>query len=210
MPGGVHTRRELEQGSGSGVCRLGRAEALQAADVDPQGLDRGCWRQTRSGRRNGSRLRHGARALMPMSAHVSGEDRAREHPRLAGRTALPCCCSPRWSPASVHDRSQQRADHGYRPPAPSVLAASPLGIVRIIPFRIHSAAEPLGALLLLLAPILFGVYDADSGLAIIMTTRQRRPPGRARPSPARADGGHRAIRTARRATPCLVEKWAPM
>lgn len=47
----------------------------------------------------------------------------------------------------------------------SLFTAYPLGVVRVIPFRLHSAADYLGALVLILAPFVFGFYDTDKGLA---------------------------------------------
>ena len=49
--------------------------------------------------------------------------------------------------------------------AVSLLTNYPLGAVKVIPFRLHSAGDYLGALGLLGAPFLLGFRDTDPGLS---------------------------------------------
>ncbi|MCA1712009.1 MAG: hypothetical protein LC789_10415 [Actinobacteria bacterium] len=51
--------------------------------------------------------------------------------------------------------------------AGSVLTAYPLGLVRLIPFKLHSAADYLGAAVLIAAPFVFDFADTDKGLATL-------------------------------------------
>ncbi len=46
----------------------------------------------------------------------------------------------------------------------SVLTDYPLGIVRVVPFKVHSAGDYLGAVALIAAPFVLGFNDTDGGL----------------------------------------------
>lgn len=46
----------------------------------------------------------------------------------------------------------------------SVLTDYPLGIIRVVPFKVHSAGDYLGALALIAAPFVLGFNDTDGGL----------------------------------------------
>ena len=50
--------------------------------------------------------------------------------------------------------------------AVSMLTKYPLGVVKVLPFTIHSAGDYLAAALLLAAPFALGFRDTDSGLSI--------------------------------------------
>lgn len=47
----------------------------------------------------------------------------------------------------------------------SLLTDYPLGVIRVIPFVVHSAGDYLGAATLIAAPFVLGFTDSDSGLA---------------------------------------------
>src|SRR4051794_33013189 len=47
----------------------------------------------------------------------------------------------------------------------SMLTKYPLGIVKVLPFPMHSAGDYLAAALLVLAPFVLGFSSSDSGLA---------------------------------------------
>ena len=47
----------------------------------------------------------------------------------------------------------------------SVLTRYPLGIVKVLPFKVHSAGDYLAAALLIVAPYATGFSDTNSGLA---------------------------------------------
>jgi hypothetical protein len=49
----------------------------------------------------------------------------------------------------------------------SALTRYPLGIVKVLPFKIHSAGDYLAALLLIVAPFALNFADAESGIAAI-------------------------------------------
>jgi len=49
----------------------------------------------------------------------------------------------------------------------SLLTDYPLGVVRVIPFVVHSAGDYLGALLLIAAPFVVGFRESDGGLAAV-------------------------------------------
>jgi hypothetical protein len=48
--------------------------------------------------------------------------------------------------------------------AVSLLTRYPLGAVKAIPFRVHSAGDYLGSLLLIVAPFVLGFHSRDKGL----------------------------------------------
>ena len=48
----------------------------------------------------------------------------------------------------------------------SALTRYPLGIVKVLPFTVHSAGDYLAAALLIVAPFALGFRDSDSGLAV--------------------------------------------
>ena len=48
----------------------------------------------------------------------------------------------------------------------SALTRYPLGIVKVLPFTIHSAGDYLAAALLIVAPFALNFADAESGLAV--------------------------------------------
>ena len=48
--------------------------------------------------------------------------------------------------------------------AVSLVTRYPLGVVKAIPFRIHSAGDYLGSLALIIAPFVLGFHDRDKGL----------------------------------------------
>jgi hypothetical protein len=48
----------------------------------------------------------------------------------------------------------------------SVLTRYPLGIVKVLPFTVHSAGDYLAAALLIVAPFALNFADAESGLAV--------------------------------------------
>jgi hypothetical protein len=48
--------------------------------------------------------------------------------------------------------------------AVSLLTRYPLGAIKAIPFRLHSAGDYLGALLLVVAPFALGFHNRDRGL----------------------------------------------
>lgn len=47
----------------------------------------------------------------------------------------------------------------------SLLTDYPLGVIKVIPFVVHSAGDYLGAAALIAAPFVLGFGDSDSGLA---------------------------------------------
>lgn len=47
----------------------------------------------------------------------------------------------------------------------SVLTKYPLGVVKVLPFKVHSAGDYLAAALLIVAPFATGFNDTNSGLA---------------------------------------------
>lgn len=49
----------------------------------------------------------------------------------------------------------------------SLITAYPLGVVRVLPFRVHSAADYLGAVALIATPFVLDFYASDRGLAQI-------------------------------------------
>src|SRR3954468_4774425 len=49
--------------------------------------------------------------------------------------------------------------------AVSLVTRYPLGLVKLVPFPVHSAGDYLGALLLILAPFALDFTDSDGGLA---------------------------------------------
>src|SRR3954469_21847511 len=50
--------------------------------------------------------------------------------------------------------------------AVSMLTKYPLGVWKVLPFRIHSAGDYLAAALLLIAPFALSFNDSDTGLAV--------------------------------------------
>jgi hypothetical protein len=46
----------------------------------------------------------------------------------------------------------------------SLLTRYPLGAVKAIPFRVHSAGDYLGSLILIVAPFILGFHSRDTGL----------------------------------------------
>ena len=48
----------------------------------------------------------------------------------------------------------------------SVLTDYPLGLLKVIPFKVHSIGDYLGAATLLIAPFLLGFMDSDPGLGV--------------------------------------------
>jgi hypothetical protein len=48
----------------------------------------------------------------------------------------------------------------------SLLTRYPLGAVKLIPFPVHSAADYLGALALIIGPFALGFYDDNEGAAV--------------------------------------------
>jgi hypothetical protein len=48
----------------------------------------------------------------------------------------------------------------------SALTRYPLGIVKVLPFKIHSAGDYLAAVLLIAAPFVLNFADAETGIAI--------------------------------------------
>lgn len=49
----------------------------------------------------------------------------------------------------------------------SLLTDYPLGVIRVIPFKVHSAGDYLGAVSLLAAPFVLGFRDTDSTLSFL-------------------------------------------
>jgi hypothetical protein len=48
----------------------------------------------------------------------------------------------------------------------SVLTRYPLGVVKVLPFTVHSLGDYLAAALLIVAPFALGFRDSDAGLAV--------------------------------------------
>jgi hypothetical protein len=48
----------------------------------------------------------------------------------------------------------------------SLMTRYPLGLVKVIPFPVHSAADYLGGLTLIAGPFLFNFYDNNKGLSL--------------------------------------------
>src|SRR4051812_35842782 len=48
----------------------------------------------------------------------------------------------------------------------SMLTRYPLGVVKVLPFTIHSAGDYLAAALLVIAPFALGFNDSDTGLSV--------------------------------------------
>ncbi len=83
----------------------------------------------------------------------------------------------------------------------SALTRYPLGIVKVVPFPVHSAGDYLAAALLIVAPFALGFSDSDGGLtafyivagvavlAVSLITNYQYSPKRAYSSPAGAAHG---------------------
>jgi hypothetical protein len=50
--------------------------------------------------------------------------------------------------------------------AVSMLTKYPLGVVKVLPFTVHSAGDYLAALLLVIAPFTLNFWDGDKGLGV--------------------------------------------
>lgn len=49
----------------------------------------------------------------------------------------------------------------------SLITAYPLGVIPLLPFKLHSAADYLGAAVLIAAPFVFDFYNRDKGIATL-------------------------------------------
>src|SRR5215207_3415615 len=85
----------------------------------------------------------------------------------------------------------------------SLFTRYPLGLVRVIPFPIHSAADYLGSLVLIVAPFVFDFWDDNKGVSaayiiigvvvilLSLVTNYDWGPDRGRALVQRPDGRHR-------------------